>query len=254
MNIISVVSTNRQLQLLALSILICCATPAKAKTATPIAESSTRNQQQVGYDYWGFKEGAPDQVSALARTNDGYLWIGSSTGLFRFDGQRFERYRSPLGAELVSTNISGLFAPPSGGLWIGYRFGGFSFLKDGRLTNYAASSGTVLELTQGEDGVVWANTTSGIWRFEYSEWKHLGAESGALKDGQFIAFDRAGYLWAKSDTTIVYLAPGAKRFEVAEQNVKTAGYQHTAGFIYDADGFVVTSKSWRPRSAIRGSR
>ncbi len=256
MNTISVVLTNRLYAcyclLLALSILIWCSTPAKGKTSTPIGESSTRNQPQVGYNSWGFKEGAPDQISALAQTNDGYLWLGSTTGLFRFDGQRFERYRPPLGAELVSTNISGLFAPSSGGLWIGYRFGGFSFLKDGRLTNYtgdAASSGTVLELMQDHDGIVWANTTSGIWRFEHSEWQHLGAESGALKDSQFIAFDRAGYLWAKSETSIVYLAPGAKRFEVAEQNVKTAGYQHTAGFIYDADGFVVTSKSWRPRSA-----
>lgn len=260
MNTISAVPTNRQLQfyacyglLLTLSILICCSTPAKAKkTSAPIGESSTSNRPELGYDSWGFKEGAPDQISSLAQTNDGYLWLASPTGLFRFDGQRFERYRPPLGAEFVSTNISGLFAPSSGGLWIGYRFGGFSFLKDGRLTNHtrdAASTGTVRDLMQDHDGIVWANTTSGVWRFEHSEWQHLGAEWNGPKNADYMAFDRVGYLWVILEKSLIYLGPGARRFEVAEQNVETAGYPHGAGFVFGADGFIVTSKSWRPRSA-----
>ena len=260
-NTINAVSTNRltlfysrYCLLLVLSILICCSAPAKAKkTSAPIKESTTINQPQVGYDFWGFKEGAPDQISSLAQTGDGYLWVGSHTGLFRFDGQRFERYRPPLGAELVSTNISALFAPSSGGLWIGYRFGGFSFLKDGRLTNYtrdAASSDNVRELKQDPDGIIWANTAGGVWRFEQSEWQHLGPEWNAPKNGLLMAFDRAGYLWVMSvNSSLIYLAPGAKRFEVAEQNVEIAGYPHGAGFAFDADGFVIASKSWRPRSA-----
>ena len=49
---------------------------------------------------------------------------------------RFELFRSPFGDQLPSTNVAALFAPSTGGLWIGYRFGGFSFLKNGRLTNF----------------------------------------------------------------------------------------------------------------------
>ena len=184
MNTISAVSSNRRLvfygcSCLALSILICCSTLAKAKKTLPkssIGESSTSTQPQVGYDTWGFKDGAPDSVSSLAQTNDGYLWLGSPTGLFRFDGQRFERYRPPSGTELISTSVSGLVAPSSGGLWISYRFGGFSFLKDGRLTNYtreAALTGGIRELKRDPNGIIWANTTNGIWRFEHSEWEHL---------------------------------------------------------------------------------
>jgi ligand-binding sensor domain-containing protein len=82
---------------------------------------------QVGHDFWSFKEGAPEQVSALAQTADGFLWLGTPTGLFRFDGTRFEPFHSPFGDQLLSTNVFSLFAPPSGGLWIGYTFGGFSF-------------------------------------------------------------------------------------------------------------------------------
>lgn len=262
MNTISAGPTNRQplfyvccCLLLALSILICSSTLAKAKKTLAkgsIGEASTSNQLQIGFDSWGFKEGAPDDIDSLTQTNDGYLWVGSPSGLFRFDGQRFDRFRPLSGAELVSPNISGLFAPSSGGLWIGYRFGGFSFLRDGRLTNYtrdAASTGGVLDFVQDHDGMVWAATSSGVWRFEHSEWERLGAEWNAPKNADIMAFDRAGYLWVLSGKSLIYLAPGARRFEVAEQDVGAAGYPDIHGFTCDADGFVVTTKLWRPRSA-----
>src|SRR5271165_1254242 len=64
---------------------------------------------QVGHDFWGFKEGAPESVVALAQTSDGFLWLGAATGLFRFDGTRFELFHSPFGDQLLSTNVSSLF-------------------------------------------------------------------------------------------------------------------------------------------------
>jgi hypothetical protein len=68
---------------------------------------------QVGHDLWTFKEGAPENVNALAQTVDGFLWLGTTTGLFRFDGIRFEAFHSPFGDKFLSTNIFSLFAPPS---------------------------------------------------------------------------------------------------------------------------------------------
>ncbi|HET9711657.1 MAG TPA: triple tyrosine motif-containing protein [Pyrinomonadaceae bacterium] len=249
--------------LLALGILLFRSSLAESKsqpaqTSTPTQQSSTSSKLQLGHDSWGFKEGAPNEVSSLAQTNDGYLWLASPSGLFRFDGERFERYRPPSGAELISMNISCLFAPSSGGLWIGYRFGSFSFLKDGRLTNYTSSpgaTGTILEIVQDHDGILWASSNSGIWRLEHSEWQRLGAEWNPPNNILNIAFDRAGYLWVLTRESLIYLAPGAKRFEVTE----AAGYVKSVGapvgspsdfgFTYDADGFVVTSQSWKPRNA-----
>src|SRR5215469_3371249 len=39
---------------------------------------------------WTFKDGAPAEIHALAQTTDGFLWLGAATGLFRFDGIRFQ--------------------------------------------------------------------------------------------------------------------------------------------------------------------
>ncbi len=40
------------------------------------------------------------EVLALAQTTDGYLWLGTDTGLVRFDGIRFESFQSFSGQRL----------------------------------------------------------------------------------------------------------------------------------------------------------
>ena len=41
-------------------------------------------------DNWQIPEGLPQtSVQAIARTPDGYLWVGTQEGLARFDGVRF---------------------------------------------------------------------------------------------------------------------------------------------------------------------
>jgi len=80
-----------------------------------------RSLKELHHTAWRAREGAPSQISALAQTRDGYLWIGSALGLFRFDGIEFERYVPPAGTALPSHNIYALRATPDGGLWIAFR-------------------------------------------------------------------------------------------------------------------------------------
>jgi hypothetical protein len=145
-----------------------------------VAQTQPSAKLEIGHDFWGFKEGAPQGPTAIAQTSDGFLWLGTGSGLYRFDGTRFELFRSPFGNQLISTNISAMLAPLSGGLWIGYTFGGFSFLINGRITNYgqiAPPTGSVINFAQNANGVLWAATTSGLWKFDHSQWQHIGPES-----------------------------------------------------------------------------
>src|SRR5437764_11445352 len=86
---------------------------------------------QLYHTSWTHKDGAPSQIRALAQTTDGFLWIGDATGLYRFDGIRFELYEPPAGQSLPGVAVNNLLAVPDGGLWIGFVFGPVSFLKDG---------------------------------------------------------------------------------------------------------------------------
>ena len=85
-----------------------------------MAQQLVPGGQRIIHESWTFKDGAPDAVWALAQTADGYLWLGAPSGLFRFDGTRFELFRSPFGDQLLTNNIQLLFAPATGGLWVGY--------------------------------------------------------------------------------------------------------------------------------------
>ena len=59
-----------------------------------------RDIHQLAHRSWGEKEGYPGRAQALAQTTDGFLWIGSDIGLFRFDGVHFERYVPSSGGQL----------------------------------------------------------------------------------------------------------------------------------------------------------
>ena len=88
-----------------------------------LALDPDRHISELAHRAWGAKEGVPTDVWSLAQTTDGYLWIGSATGLFRFDGVRARPFEPESGSKLPAHHIQSLFASPDGRLWIGWRGG-----------------------------------------------------------------------------------------------------------------------------------
>jgi len=63
---------------------------------------------------WSEKDGVPSNIQCMAQTRDGWLWLGTSDGLYRFDGVSFERY------PLKRSRIFSLRASDNGDLLISY--------------------------------------------------------------------------------------------------------------------------------------
>lgn len=130
--------------------------------------------RQLYHTAWTAEEGAPTGVEFLEQTSDGYLWIAAAAGLFRFDGIRFERVDAIRGQRLPSSNVMTLHAPRTGGLWIGYRFGGATFVKGSAVTHYSAQEGlgdgSVTQFAQDDSAIVWASTSRGLKRFDGVSW------------------------------------------------------------------------------------
>ena len=61
-----------------------------AAAAAASAQQPPQTLSQLYHTAWTMRDGAPATVEALAQTADGFLWLGSSTGLFLFDGVRFD--------------------------------------------------------------------------------------------------------------------------------------------------------------------
>jgi ligand-binding sensor domain-containing protein len=144
------------------------------------AQPWKRTIQQFQHTTWGPKDGAPSPITALAQTPEGYLWLGGPDGLYRFDGVVFERYQPQSGGPFPAGAVSSLLALLNGDLWIGFRSGGISLLRNRHATNYTArdgvAGGVVWCLAQDREGTIWAATDSGLLRLEGDRWKEVGED------------------------------------------------------------------------------
>lgn len=185
-----------------------------------------RSISQFHHTSWTVKDGAPSQITALAQTSDGFVWIGSALGLYRFDGVRFEQY-SPEGVKLPANNIYALLATSDGGLWISFRPSGLGFLKDGKLKVFThpeeLPKSQVYCFAQTNDGRIWAGTPDGLTYFNGAGWTPAG-EDRNFNPGRVRSFfvDRDGNLWVSKDDSIAFLPSGAQTFQESETNENVA--------------------------------
>ena len=185
--------------------------------------------EQFAHTAWGQKEGAPQQITAITQTEDGYLWLGSPKGLFRFDGITFDRYQPQSGPKLPATSAESLLALANGDLWIGYSSGEISLLRNGRAENYTGRNGVpdvpIRSLAQDKEGTIWAGSLSELVRFKGNRWEKIGREwnfSGKTDRALFI--DRKGTVWvAPQDSSVVFLPQGSTAFQTTSVRVSRVG-------------------------------
>lgn len=78
-----------------------------------------RTFSQYIRDQWSAGNGFPGgKVNAFAQTTDGYLWIGTAEGLFRFDGMNFVTAQQLDPSFRSITNVLGLTTDSEGNLWV----------------------------------------------------------------------------------------------------------------------------------------
>jgi PAS domain S-box-containing protein len=96
----------------AAAMLIFCATPSNAV-------DPHRMISQYARDHWTIANEFPGgAISAIAQTPDGYLWIGTEKGLFRFDGLNFRVFQQASPESLPIGSVQQLTTDNTGNLWV----------------------------------------------------------------------------------------------------------------------------------------
>ncbi|HVR10792.1 MAG TPA: two-component regulator propeller domain-containing protein [Thermoanaerobaculia bacterium] len=174
-------------------------------TAAPAsALDPLKSISQLTHTAWTAQDGIAGPVRAIAQTTNGYLWLGTEAGLYRFDGIRFTLWEPSTGESLPSSSVWSLCAARDGSLWIGLGSGGISRMRDGRLRSYSprdgAPAGGLLSIVEDLDGAIWAGGQYGFGKFVAGRWSRIGAATGYPAPGaQSLLVDRRGDLWVATN-------------------------------------------------------
>lgn len=181
--------------------------------------------------------------SAIVQTTDGYLWIGTQTGLVRFDGVRFVPWSPPEGqAPLSSNSIISLLADPDGSLWIGTT-SELAHWSKGQLYSFTNARGRINEIVRDGNGTIWITRsrvreqTGPLCEVRGPELLcHGSAEGFRFPYASSLATDGGGNFWVGSSSALTHWRAG--RATVYEPpNLKSAqGLSGIQGLRTGADG------------------
>jgi PAS domain S-box-containing protein len=175
---------------------------------------------QYAHTVWrvrdGFTQGA---ILAIAQTPDGYLWLGTEFGLYRFDGVRAIPWHSPSGPDLPSQHVYCLLVAHDGTLWIGTQ-GGAASWKDGKLRRYPERDGqSISSFLEDREGTIWSSGKKDFYPPQICAISKTGVHcygnDGSLNRGGFVASmyeDAKGTVWAIAMDGIWRWRPGPPEF------------------------------------------
>jgi ligand-binding sensor domain-containing protein/signal transduction histidine kinase len=131
---------------------------------------------------WDAEQGFPGgEVSGIAQSADGYLWIGTDRGLIRFDGLTFRQIQQASTGYPPITHVLGLTADRDGVLWV--RLQGSRILRyhDGVIEDVfapvVAGEADFTAMTRAVSGdILLAGLRSGLVRQQGSDFTRLAPE------------------------------------------------------------------------------
>lgn len=207
---------------------------------------------QYAHTDWKYQNGFLNgQVYSITQTADGYLWVGTSTGLMRFDGVRFISFAPPNSGQLSSSAVRPLLGTRDGSLWISWYSGSvpstFSRWMNREFIDLdLPGSKHIGGIIQDGQGNVW------VEQFRYGDeqgslcevvgdkLRCYGKEDGLPDAPAFysaFAVDKDGYLWVGGDTGVLRWRPGTSAVVCRPNGLQSdAAIGGVTALAADADG------------------
>ncbi len=145
---------------LLLALALAALTPAALADGSPDPTRLGHGYSAILYDN---SNGLPtSEANAIVQSSDGYIWIGSYSGLIRYDGNNFYRYDASSGVSSVVT----IFADSHDRVWIGTNDSGVACLRDEQFTFYSRADGlastSIRSIAEDSEGNILIATTMGL--------------------------------------------------------------------------------------------
>ena len=214
-----------------------------ALLSSPVALAETP-QVLAGYTVtsWTLVDGVPvGPVNAIAQNADGYLWLGTTRGIVRFDGARLTPWDAIYSTRLPDAEVLALSASRNHTLWVGFAriAGGVSVaaVRNGKIVTVSAgvaphdSTTAVIEDRAGD---VWAVSNGTLHRLHGGRWDVM--RSRPLGDAVVLGVreDGRGTLWVGTRDGL-FRRRNVDRFELVDPGVVRDASESAGGTLWITD-------------------
>ena len=240
--------------LLAAALLLAAAAPSRAQLDNLLTGYSLTS--------WNEGDGHPlGTVYAMVQDPQGYLWLGTDAGLFRFDGSRFTAWNTMSDAPLPPVAVVALCVTSRGSLLVGLADGaGIREIRNGTLTELTRKgvrvSDAVTELVEGRDGTLWMVTGRELYTLRGAEWQKVELP-WAFREGTVTQpiVTRTGDLLVGTRWGVFRRTPRAT-FELVSNEYVWGIHEDAAGTIWTTDivaGYRRLGAPGPPRHPLEGA-
>jgi len=218
--------------------------------------------EELGYSvaHWTVGDGLPQRViTSMAQIPGGYLWCGTTSGLLRFDGGRFQLFSGREIPELKDVEVLELLCDSDGRLWIGGIGGQIVVYEQGRFRRLGEAEGTpqIREPKFGQDpeGDFWINGRIDGMFYRFGRERFEAVTWPGLKPNMIDRFraNPKGEIWAvhEQERSLVHLtAHGAETYNLTNPQ---GDPEHSIGRFFDLQDGRLAVNSKRGIYAFDGS-
>ncbi len=179
--------------------------------------------QTFSFDNYGVEQGlSQSNVLCIQQDSLGYLWLGTNSGVSRFDGRSFQNYSTDDG--LADNSVICMLKDRKGRLWFGHGNGTLTFYDGKKFTAVRSSKFPqdkyIFCLFEARDGKIWAGTeTKGAVVIKdpdgdlTNENNFEAVSTNDLDQYVFsIAQDKSGRMWFLTGVGVKYSDKGRYEF------------------------------------------
>lgn len=190
-------------------------------------------QTKLRFDIFTQEEGLPNnQIQYIYRDSKGWMWLGTSQGLSRFDGYSFVNFLSdPNDSLSLSGNLVRVITEDeNGNLLVGTENGGLNIFDRGREIFYHPFENSpayrfrnisVNDIVKDEKGNYWLGTDLNVMIMDtlgnLSELDAVAVPENRRLAGSYVRnlkFDQQGKLWIGTNSGVFIYDPSAGKLEV----------------------------------------
>jgi ligand-binding sensor domain-containing protein len=146
------------------------------------------------------------QIKCIYQDKQGFIWIGATSGAYRFDGQDFISFILP--DSLLNKSVTAIHEDSKGILWFGFEDGNMMTYDRFQVTGFRQKNtlpnSKITSIIEDQNHDLWFGTYGeGLFVYQSGSLVHISAETGLSDDYVYTLLqDKKGNIWAGTDNGI----------------------------------------------------